>query len=117
MRKGGVPDRGDVVWVVPDPTAGSEMKGKHLWLVLTPFEVNRHGLAMMVAISTGGGGAREAGFTVRVVGERIRGVAVCTQVRTFDWRVPERQVAFHETVDLATINDVVDKVTSLLDPS
>jgi mRNA interferase ChpB len=107
-----VPDRGDVYWVDPNPVSGSEMKDRHPYLVMSPKEINRFGISIAVAITQGGSGAREVGFTVPLSGSRIGGVVVCTQLRSFDMRA--RGAEFAETLDEGTVQLVADTIASLV---
>lgn len=107
-----VPDRGDVYWVDPNPVSGSEMKGRHAYLVMSPRDVNQFGISIAVAITQGGSGARQVGFTVPLTGTRIGGVVVCTQLRSFDMRT--RGAEYAETLDKGTVQLVADTIASLV---
>jgi mRNA interferase ChpB len=76
--------KGDVYWIDPNPISGREMKDKHRFVVITPKEINALGIAMTVPVTTGGKFLREMGVTVSIMGHDTTGVAVCTQVRSFD---------------------------------
>src|SRR3989338_8256253 len=113
-----IPKRGDVYWINPNPTSGREMKNRHRFVVITPAEVNRLGIAMTVPITTGGAFARKMGITVRISGYDTSGVAVCNQVRSFDIqaRIADKSARFVETLDAELSNEIVDRVVSLIDP-
>jgi mRNA interferase ChpB len=109
---------GDVYWIDPDPVAGREMKDRHPFVVITPREINRLGVAMTVPLTTGGLFARGLGLTVEVAGESIRGFAVCNQVRAFDLetRVRAGSARYVETLGEATTNEIISRVLSVIDP-
>lgn len=110
----GVPRRGQVFWVDPNPVAGHELKDKHLFMVLTPVEINKFGVVMMVAISQGAN--RNMGVTVPISGHKTAGVAVCHQVRSFDFREPSRIFELYDTLDEGTVRAIGERVASLIDP-
>lgn len=119
MPRRQVPQLGDIYWVDPNPVKGHEMKDKHPFVVITPEVVNQLGVAMTVPITTSGQFAKMMGLTVKITGEKITGVAVCNQVRTFDLesRVKDRTAQYVEKLDDNTVNDIVDRVISLLSPA
>jgi mRNA interferase ChpB len=119
MIKRRVAQRGDVYWVDPNPVAGREMKDRHRFVVITPAEINQLGIAMLVPITSGGKFARSTGLTVPIAGHDTTGVAVCNQVRSFDLEARERakSARFVETLDAATIVEIVARVLSVIDPA
>lgn len=119
MIKRRVPQRGDIYWVDPNPVAGREMKDRHRYVVITPADINRLGVAMMVPLTSGGAFARETGLTVSISGHDTIGVAVCNQVRTFDLEARERvkTARYIETLDAATAEEIVARVLSVIDPA
>lgn len=80
-----VPERGDVVWMTFDPTLGHEQPGRRPAVVLSPAFYNRpSGLALVCPVTS-----RPKGYPFEValpVGLPVRGVALCDQVRSIDWR-------------------------------
>jgi len=118
MPKRRVPERGDLYWVNPNPTAGDEMKDMHPFIVITPKEINQLGVCMTVPVTTGGKFSREMGLTVVISSSQTVGVAVCHQVRSFDLeaRVKQGSAQYIETLDSVIINDIVDRVVSVIDP-
>ena len=119
MNKKRVARRGDVYWIDPNPVAGREIKDRHRFVVITPEAINRLGVAMVVPITTGGLFARGSRLTVAVSGDDTTGVAVCNQVRSFDLEARQRanSARYIETLDSATIGEVVDRVLSVIDPA
>ena len=119
MIKRRVAQRGDVYWVDPNPVAGREMKNRHRFVVITPEEINKLGVAMLVPITSRGEFARGTGLTVPITGHDTTGVAVCNQVRSFDLEARQRakSARYIETLDAATIGEIVDRVLSVIDPA
>lgn len=119
MVRSDVPRRGDVYWIDPNPVSGREMKDRHRFVVITPREINALGVSMTVPITTGGAFARGVGLAVAVSGHDTTGVAVCNQVRSFDIaaRVRVGTARFIETLDASTMEEIVARVVSAIDPS
>ncbi len=113
-----IPRRGDVYWLDPNPITGREMKNRHRFIVITPTRINALGLVMMIPITTGGAFAQAKGLAVPIVGQKTtKGVAVCNQVRTFDLetRVNAGTASYIETLDVVTIEEIVNRVISIID--
>jgi mRNA interferase ChpB len=119
MVKRNVPQRGDVYWIDPNPVAGREMKDRHRFVVITPTEINALGVCMTVPVTGGGNFTRNAGLAVPVTGHDTSGVAVCNQVRTFDInaRVLGGSARYIETLDKHTVEEIVARVISAIDPA
>ena len=119
MIKRRVIQRGDVYWVDPNPVAGREMKDRHRFIVITPRQINALGVAILVPVTSGGAFARATGLTVPIAGHDTNGVAVCNQVRSFDLEARERAgtARYIETVDTPTIDEIVARVLSVIDPA
>lgn len=118
MVRSNVPNRGDVFWIDPNPVAGREMKDRHRFVVITPRAINALGVSMTVPITSGGALTRSSGLAVPISGHDTTGVAVCNQVRSFDIpaRVQQKTARFVETLDKATIDEIVARVVSAIDP-
>ena len=118
MVRSSVPRRGDVYWIDPNPVAGREMKDRHRFAVITPREINALGVSVTVPITTGGAFIRNVGLSVHIAGHETTGVAVCNQLRSFDIeaRVRAGSARFIETLDDATMNEIVARVVSAIDP-
>ncbi|MBA4785691.1 MAG: type II toxin-antitoxin system PemK/MazF family toxin [Alphaproteobacteria bacterium] len=119
MIRSNVPRRGDVFWIDPNPVAGREMKNRHRFVVITPREINALGVAMTVPITTGGAFTRDVGLAVPVTGHDTTGIAVCNQVRSFDIaaRLQQKTAQYIETLDAATMSEIVARVVSAIDPA
>jgi mRNA interferase ChpB len=118
MTKYRIPHRGDVYLIDPNPQAGREMKDRHRFIVITPKEINKLGIAMTVPVTTTGYFSRLKGLTVPITGHDTTGVAVCNQVRSFDIeeRVKRGAAKYIETLDEHLLNEIVLKVISVIDP-
>jgi mRNA interferase ChpB len=114
-----VPQRGDVYWIDPNPVAGREMRDRHRFVVVTPLEINKLGVAITVPITSGGAFARLKGLTVPIFGNDTTGVAVCNQARSFDIqaRVLAGSARYIETLDEVTADDILSRLLSVLDPA
>ena len=88
------PDRGDVIWLDFDPTAGHEQAGHRPAIVLSPRIYNaRAGLALVVPLTTR---AKGRSFEIQLPdGLPVRGVALADQVRSVDWRARRVEHAGH----------------------
>lgn len=113
------PQQGDVYWIDPNPVSGREMRGRHRFVVITPEAINALGVVMTVPVTSGGKFARRSGLTVPLLGHDTQGVAVCNQVRSFDIEARQKAgTACHvETLDAATIDEIVARVLSIIDPA
>lgn len=113
-----VPQRGDVYWIDPNPVTGREMQDRHRFVIITPGAINALGVAMTVPVTTGASAFRKTGLTVAILGHGTTGVAVCNQVRSFDIeaRVRAKSASYVESLDTATIDEIVARVTSIIDP-
>jgi mRNA interferase ChpB len=119
MTRRRIPQRGDVYWIDPNPTAGRELKDRHRFVVITPKAINALGVAMTVPVTSGGVFARDTGLTVPIIGHDTAGVAVCNQIRSFDIEARERAggARYVESLDPATIDEIVRRVVSVIDPA
>lgn len=110
-----VPQRGDLVRLDFDPSAGHEQQGTRPALVLSPVEFNRFGMALACPVTRGGAFARGQAWTVPLSGLGLQtdGVVLCNQVRTVDWR--ERRASFIESVPAELIADVLARVATLIE--
>ena len=111
----GIPERGEILHIDLDPTLGREQQGQRYVLVLTVFEFNRFGLALVAPITQGGQFARENGFTVSLMGSggKTNGVVLCNQVRMLDFK--ERGGKLIETAAVIIVEDVLARIRVLLD--
>lgn len=83
MKRGWVPEAGDIIWISFDPQVGHEQAGHRPALVLSPAAYNGFtGLLLCVPLTTKSKGYK---FEVQIAGRRP-GVALADQVKSFDWR-------------------------------
>ena len=105
------PDRGDLVWISPNPQAGHEQAGRRPALVVSPAEYNqRVGLALMCPITS-----KTKGYPFEVAlpdSLKITGVVLSDQVKSLDWRAREAQIA--DVAPETTIAEVLGKLNALL---
>jgi mRNA interferase ChpB len=119
MMRRRIPQRGDVYWIGPKPIAGREMKDRHRFVVITPKEINALGVSIAVPIANGGVFAGDTGLTVPISGHDTTGAAVCNQVRSVDIEAREHSgsARYVETLDVATTDEIVSRVASVIDPA
>lgn len=106
-----VPDRGDLIWLSFDPSAGREQAGRRPALVISPAEYNRRvRLALVCPITS-----RVKGYPFEVVlpsGLSVAGVVLVDHVRSVDWMV--RRAEFADRVPPAVLREVVARLAPLL---
>ena len=109
-------DRGDIVSVRMNPTAGQEIQGeKRPCLVLTTAAYNAGGLALVAPITQGGNSSRFAGFAVPMMGTgtQTQGVVLCNQVRTLD--LVARGATRIEHAPSSLVDEVLARVMALFE--
>ena len=80
-------NRGDIVRLNLNPTAGREQQGDFRpALIISPAAFNVSGLVLIAPVTQGGDFARYAGFAVPLSGSgtETQGVVLCNQIRTVD---------------------------------
>ncbi|SUO91978.1 type II toxin-antitoxin system PemK/MazF family toxin [Suttonella indologenes] len=111
-----IPEKGDIIHLQFDPASGTEMKGRHYALALSPKVFNQAtGLAYVCPISQGmAGGARSLGMlsTLQGSGTHTQGNVHCHQLKSIDWRI--RQAVFKEKVPNMVIEDVMARLQAIL---
>ncbi|ESR25294.1 type II toxin-antitoxin system PemK/MazF family toxin [Lutibaculum baratangense] len=108
--------RGEIWHVDLNPTSGREQQGARYVLIVSPESFNRiSGTAIVVPITTGGMGARMAGFAVSLTGAGTAstGVILCNQVRTLDLRA--RGGRRIEAVPDFIVDDVLARLSTLFE--
>lgn len=109
-------NRGDIYLVSLDPTSGHEQQGTRPVLIVSPAAFNRlTQVPLVVPITSGGGFARTAGFTVSLMGAgtQTTGVVRCDQPRVLDLRA--RHGRKLETVPAAIMDEVLARLATLID--
>ncbi len=106
------PKRGDVVWISFTPQARHEQAGHRPAVVLSPEPYNRKvGLALPCPITT-----KVKGYPFEVVipnGLKAKGAILSDQIKSLDWKARKASLLCGLPED--TINDVLNKVGTLLD--
>ncbi|GAI18315.1 type II toxin-antitoxin system ChpB family toxin [Cupriavidus basilensis] len=109
-------DRGDIVLVNLNPTAGREQQGDFRpALVLSPAAFNALGVALVAPITQGGDFARFAGFAVPLSGSgtETQGVALVNMVRTLD--LEARGARKVERAPAEVVDDALARLQTILD--
>lgn len=109
--KASIPDRGDLVWISLNPTAGHEQSGRRPALVLTPRSYNRKTGLCIVCPAT-----RQAkGYAFEVEIQNSAGtssVVLSDHLRNVDWRA--RKVQLIHRVSPVELLNVVARIEALL---
>lgn len=108
--------RGEIWLVGLDPAEGHEQKGRRPVLIVSPEAFNRvTKVPVVVPITSGGNFARMAGFAVPLAGAgtKTTGVVRCDQPRTLD--LGERGGRKLETVPDAVMDEVLARLTAILE--
>jgi mRNA-degrading endonuclease toxin of MazEF toxin-antitoxin module len=106
--------RGEIFLASLDPAMGHEQRGTRPVLIVSPDPFNQMtGVPLVVPITSGGGFARERGFTVSLdgAGTKTTGVVRCDQVRSLD--LNRRQARRLEAVPREIVEDVLAKLVTL----
>ncbi len=118
MVKQSVFDRGDIVRVCLNPTAGREIKGDFRpCLVLSPKAFNRLGITLIAPITQGGNYARVEGFTVTLLGlgADTQGVILISGIRMAD--LVARKATKVETVPPGIVDEVLAILATVIEPN
>ena len=111
-------ERGDIIELTLDPTAGREQRGRRRVLVLSPRDFNRvAGVVFIAPITQGGDYARDMGFTVPLSGTGLdsQGVVLCHQTTSKD--INAREPRKIERAPDYIVNDVLARVRAVLEES
>ena len=104
------PERGDIVWLNFNPWSGHEQQGKRPALVISPKEYNeKAGLGLFCPITSK---VKNYPFEVRTENDKITGVVLSDQIKSFDWKT--REIEFITKESPAKINEIIDKINLLL---
>ena len=106
-----VPQRGDVVWITPNPQVGHEQAGRRPAVILSPAAYNaKVGLALLCPITS-----QIKGYPFEVVippGLRVSGAILADQVKSLDWQA--RQAEFVCALPPPRISEILQKIGALL---
>jgi len=109
-------NRGDIVRLNLNPTAGRQQQGDFRpALIISPVAFNVSGLVLVAPITQGGDFARYAGFAVPLSGSgtESQGVVLCNQLRTVD--LEARGGKRVEAVPEAVMDDVLARIQVLIE--
>lgn len=109
-------NRGDIVRLNLNPTAGREQQGDFRpALIISPAAFNVSGLVLIAPITQGGDFARYAGFAVPLSGSgtETQGVVLCNQIRTVD--LEARGAKRVESVNEVVMDDVLARIQVLIE--
>ena len=110
VREKYTPERGDIVWLNFNPGSGHEQKGKRPAVVISPREYNEKvGLGLFCPITS-----REKNypFEVRTENDKVNGVVLSDQIKSFDWRTREIEFITRETPE--KVKEIIDKISALI---
>lgn len=119
MKRDGVPERGDAIWLTFDPQAGREQAGREQAgrrpaVVLSPHAYNaKTGLAIVCPVTS-----RVKGYPFEAIlppGLPLQGAVLCDHARNLDWRA--RKAEFFCTVPPGVMEEITAKLAALLDPA
>lgn len=105
-------NRGDIVRLCLNPTAGKEIRGDYRpCLVLSPKAFNRLGITLIAPITQGGQFARHQGFCVTLMGTGLQtqGVVLLNAIRMVD--LSARKATLLETAP----DDIVEEALAILE--
>ncbi|MDF9778962.1 type II toxin-antitoxin system ChpB family toxin [Pseudomonas baetica] len=109
-------NRGDIVRLNLNPTAGREQQGDFRpALIISPAAFNVSGLVLIAPVTQGGDFARYAGFAVPLSGSgtETQGVVLCNQIRTVD--LEARGAKRVESVPEVVMDDVLARIQVLIE--
>jgi len=105
------PERGDIVWLNFDPQSGHEQKGKRPAVVISPKEYNEKvGLGLFCPITSK---IKNYPFEVKITNEKIDGVILSDQIKSFDWKT--REIEFITKITTEKVDEVISKISVLLE--
>jgi len=110
-RRGYVPDRGDVVWMMFGPQAGHEQSGRRPGVVMSPSIYNgKTGMALCCPITSQ---VKGYPFEVSVpAGLKISGVILADHIKNIDWKTRRAEYLFKLPENV--LEEVAGKIMSLL---
>ena len=111
VKKGYVPQRGDVVWITLNPQSGHEQAGRRPAVVLSPGIYNEKvELAILCPVTN-----QIKGYPFEVLmpdGLPVNGVILADQIKSLDWRV--RNAEWICTLPSRVVVEVLQKLGILL---
>lgn len=111
MKRGYVPEAGDLVWLTFDPQSGREQKGRRPAVILSPRLYNER--AQLVIACPVTSKVKGYAFEVPVVSDsEIDGVILADHVKSLDWK--ERRAEFAGKLAADALTDVRERIRPLL---
>jgi mRNA interferase MazF len=111
VKKGYVPDRGDLVWLDFDPQVGHEQRGKRPALVVSIRDYNeKTNLGLFCPITSM---KKDYPFEVVVSVGKINGVILSDQIKSLDWK--KRNARYIGKVEESIIGNVLGKIQLLIE--
>jgi mRNA interferase MazF len=111
IRRGYVPERGDVVWLMFGPQAGHEQSGRRPGVVMSSSIYNgKTGMALCCPITS-----HIKGYPFEVLvpaGLKISGAILADQIRNIDWKM--RRAEYLCKLPDKALEEVAEKILSLL---
>ena len=111
VKKGYVPQRGDVVWITLNPQSGHEQAGRRPAMVLSPAIYNEKvELAILCPVTN-----QIKGYPFEVLmpdGLPVSGVILADQIKSLDWHV--RDAEWICTLPHRVVVEVLQKLGTLL---
>lgn len=111
VKKGYVPQRGDVVWITLNPQSGHEQAGRRPAVVLSPAIYNEKVELVILCPVTN----QIKGYPFEVIipdGLPLSGVILADQIKSLDWRV--RDAEWICTLPPRVVVEVLQKLGTLL---
>lgn len=110
-RRSYIPQRGDLVWITLNPTAGHEQSGRRPALVVSPKKYNRKTGLCVVCPAT----RQKKGYAFEVVvatSDGATSVVLADHLRSVDWRA--RKIERIERIPASTLAEVIARIEALL---
>ena len=111
IRRGYIPERGDVVWMMFGPQAGHEQSGRRPGVVMSSSIYNgKTGMALCCPITS-----HIKGYPFEVLvpaGLKISGAILADHIRNIDWKM--RQAEYLCKLPNKALEEVAEKILSLL---
>ena len=110
VKKGYVPEKGDIIWLDFTPQSGHEQRRKRPAIVISPKEYNEKvELGIFCPITS-----KEKGypFEVKIESRKIDGVILSDQLKSLDWK--SRNAEFIVKARKEEIKEVIDKISVLI---
>ena len=107
--------RGDIYLIDFEPTRGREQAGRRPALIISTAAFNKHQVPWVCPVTSGGVGARHAGFAISLqnCGTATTGVVLIQHLRALDLR--ERRARFIERAPDFLVDEVIGAIQDILE--